>query len=121
MNSTCTQSTKSSSSSCKICAPKPMRRSGGYSMSKLKDSNPKCPFALSSEGLRGKSESLFDLGSIEEIDKDFQTFKSDAFQAQREILSIISNSSNDNFFDEQSTIDEPVPERVKNPFFKNLE
>lgn len=118
MDSTCTQSTKTSSSSCKICAPKPMRRSGGYSMSKLKDSNPKCPFALS---LERKSESLFDLGSTEEIDKDFQTFKSDAYQAQREILSIISNSSNDNFFDEKYNLDEPVPERVKNPFFKNLE
>ena len=84
----------------------------------LKDSNPKCPFALS---LERKSESLFDLGSTEEIDKDFQTFKSDAYQAQREILSIISNSSNDNFFDEKFNLDEPVPERVKNPFFKNLE
>ena len=123
MNSTGTQSTKSSSSSSRICAPKPIRRSGNHSTSRLsRECTPKCPFALSSEGLKGKSESLFDLGPIEEIDKDFQICKSDEFQAQREILSIIRNSSNDKFFDEERDyINEPVPERVKNPFFKNLE
>ena len=116
MSSTGTQSTKSSNSS-RFYAPKPIRKSGNYSTSKLpREYPPKCPFVLSSEGR--KSESLFDLGSIEEINKDFQTFKSDANQAQREILSIISNSSNDGFFEDS---DEPVPERVKNPFFKNLE
>lgn len=116
MDSTCTQSTKSSS--IKTFAPKPIRRSGGIKTSK---GNPKCPFALSSDGKR-KSESLFDLCSEEDIEKDFKTFKSDAYQAQREILSIISNSSNENFFDEDRAIyDEPIPERVKNPFFKNLE
>ena len=115
MNSTCTQSTNSSTSSCKFFAPNPIRRSGCYCMSKLKDQIPKCPFALSSEC---KSNSLFDLGSIDKIAKDFHTFKSDSFQAQREILSILSTSSNDNFFDDD--LDAPIPDRIKNPFYKNF-
>ena len=114
MNSSCTQSTKSSISSCKFFAPKLIRRSGCYSMSKLKGT-PKCPFPLSSEV---KSEALFALGSIDEIAKDFQTFKSDSFQAQREILSILITSSNDNFF--YDDLDAPIPAPVKNPFYKNF-
>ena len=113
MNSTCTQSTKSSISSCKFFAPKPIRRSGCYSMSKLKDQIPKCPFSLSSEI---KSDSLFDLGSIDKIAKDFQTFKSDSYQ--REILSILITSLNDNFF--YDDLDAPIPDRIKNPFYKNF-
>ena len=115
MNSTCIQLTNSSTSSCKFFAPNPMRRSGCYCMSKLKDQIPKYPFSLSSEC---KSNSLFDLGSIDEIAKDFQTFKSDSFQAQREILSILITSSNDNFF--YDDLDAPIPAPVKNPFYKNF-
>ena len=79
MNSTCTQSTNFSTSSSKIFAPKPMRKSGCYSMSKLKNQTPKCPFSLFSES---KTNSLFALGSVGEIAKDFQTFKSDAIPAR---------------------------------------
>ena len=54
--------------------------------------------------------------SVEELDKDFNESKakSDVYLTQKEILSILSDSNSQEFEYE-------MIERVKNPFYKNLD
>jgi hypothetical protein len=76
--------------------------------------SPKCPFAL----VKGKSLNFDQHIDLEELDKDYNESKpqSDEFETQKEILSILRDSSCQEFDD----CEYEIVERARNPFYDNL-
>ena len=108
-----------------IYTPKPTRvrrcdTSSTWSQTKISSGyrremiSPKCPFAL----VKGKSLNFDQHIDLEELDKDYNESKpqSDEFETQREILSILRDSSCQEFDD----CEYEIVERARNPFYDNL-
>ena len=124
----------SSSSTVKIYSPRPTRVYSRTSSNLLQScfrgsleeenqKSVKCPFVFcSANRLRKSNSESIPLGTPEEIEREFNTLvnNEENLRISREILDILRSSTTANSAEDDEEENEVI-ERVKNPFFRNLD